>query len=157
MTRRAPSAAATRPASTSAADQRLANRDGDRLLLANQNDEAFSPGDTRVEEVPLQHGVVLGHDRDHDGRVLRALALMDGHGIGRDQRVELAKAVGDRTAVEAGVEFADIGIDVVDITDVTVIDLLVVVVLDLHDLIARRESPIEALDLAIAGRIEGGL
>ena len=40
---------------------------------------------------------------------------MDSRGIGRYQRVELAKAVGDRTAVEAGVEFASVGIDVVDI------------------------------------------
>ena len=31
---------------------------------------------------------------------------MDGRSIGRYQRVKLAKAVGDRTAVEAGVEFA---------------------------------------------------
>jgi len=36
-------------------------------------------------------------------------------GIGRYQGVELAKAVSDQTAAEAGVEFAGIGIDVVDI------------------------------------------
>ena len=147
------SAEATRPASTNAAARDVANRDGDRLLLTNQNDEAFAAGDTGVEEIPLQHGVVLGHDRDNHGRVLRALALMDGRGIGRYQRVELAKAVGDRTAVEAGLKFARVGIDVVDIADVAVVDVLVVVVLDLHDLIARREGPAEALDFAIAGRI----
>jgi hypothetical protein len=44
-------------------------------------------------------------------------------------------------------------VDVVDIADVAVIDVLVVVVLDLHDFIAGREGPAEALDLAIAGRI----
>ena len=78
---------------------------------------------------------------------------MDSRGISRYQGVELAKAVGDRTAVEADIEFAGVGIDVVDIADVTVIDVLVLVVLDLHDLIAGREGPTEPLDLAIAGRI----
>ena len=38
-----------------------------------------------------------------------------------------------------------------------VVDLLVVVVLDLHHLVARREGPAETLDLAFAGRVEGGL
>jgi exodeoxyribonuclease V alpha subunit len=32
---------------------------------------------------------------------------MDGAGIGRNQGVEFAKAVGDRTPVETGREFAD--------------------------------------------------
>ena len=64
-----------------------------------------------------------------------------------------SQRLGPAALVEAGVKFADIGIDVVDITDVAVIDILVVVVRDLHDPIARREGPAEALDLAIAGRI----
>ena len=93
----------------------VANGDGDRLLLTDQDHEAFAAGDAGVEKIPLQHGVVLGHDRDNHSRVLRALALMDGRGIGRYQGVELAKAVGDPTAVKAGAEFAGIGIDVVDI------------------------------------------
>ena len=50
-------------------------------------------------------------------------------------------------------KFARVGIDVVDIADVAVIDVLVVVVLDLHDLIAGREGPAEALDRPIADRI----
>jgi hypothetical protein len=44
-------------------------------------------------------------------------------------------------------------IDGADIADVAVIDVLVVIVLDLHDFVAGREGPAEALDLAIAGRI----
>ena len=70
-----------------------------------------------------------------------ALALVDGGGIGRDQRVELAEAVGHRAPVEARLEFARLGVDVVDIADVAVVDLLVVVVLDLHDLVAGRKGP----------------
>jgi hypothetical protein len=42
-----------------------------------------------VEEVALQHGVVLGQDGDHDGRVFGALALVNRRGICRHQGVEL--------------------------------------------------------------------
>ena len=45
--------------------------DGDRdsLALADQNDQSFAASDTRVEQIALQHRVVLGDDRDNDGRV----------------------------------------------------------------------------------------
>ena len=82
---------------------------------------------------------------------------MDGGCIGGDQRVELAEAVGHRAPVEADLEFRHLGIDVVDIADVAVVDLLVVVILDLHDLVARRKGPAEALDLALASGVQGGL
>src|SRR5438309_6292120 len=58
----------------------------------------------RVTQITLQPRVVLDHDRDHDGRILRALALVDGRGVGGHQSVELAKAIGHRTPVEAGGE-----------------------------------------------------
>jgi hypothetical protein len=43
---------------------------------------------------------VSRQDGDHDGRVLRPLALVDRRGIGRHQRVEPTEAVGDGPAVE---------------------------------------------------------
>jgi hypothetical protein len=54
-------------------------------------------------------------------------------------------------------KLASIGIDVIDQADIAIKDLLVVVVLDLHDLVAWSEGPAEALDLAIAGGIGRGL
>ena len=110
-----------------------------------------------VEEVPPQHRVVLGQHRDDHGRILRALALVHGRGVGGHQRVELAQAVDVLAPVEPRGQLPGFGVDVGDLTDVAVVDLLVVVVLDLHHLVARREGPAEALDLALAGRVEGGL
>jgi hypothetical protein len=57
--------------------------DGDRdsLALADQNDQSFAASHTRVEQIALQHGVVLRHDWDNDGRVLRALTFMDRRSI----------------------------------------------------------------------------
>jgi hypothetical protein len=43
----------------------VADRDGDGLLLSNQNDKPLAAGNASVEKIPLQHGVVLRHDRDH--------------------------------------------------------------------------------------------
>src|SRR5205823_12225410 len=47
-----------------------------------------------------------------------------------------------------------VGVNIVDVADITVVDLLVVVVLDLHHLVAGGKGPAEPLDLAIAGGIE---
>ena len=68
-----------------------------------------------------------------------------------------SKSVSDRSAVEARDKLDHIGIDVVDSADIAVVDLLVVVVLDLHHLIARGKGPAKPLDLPIAGGIERGL
>ena len=40
---------------------------GDRLLLADQHDKPLSSGQPGVEQVSLQHGVMLRQDRDNDG------------------------------------------------------------------------------------------
>src|SRR4029077_18288444 len=53
-----------------------------------------------------------------------------------------------------GLDFASLGIDVVDIANVAVVDLLIIVILDLHDLVARRKGPSEPLDLAFAGGVQ---
>src|SRR4051812_6294222 len=56
--------------------------DGDGLLLSDQHDELFTARNAGIEQVPLQHRVVLRHNGNDDGGVLRALALMDGRRIG---------------------------------------------------------------------------
>jgi hypothetical protein len=63
---------------------------------------------------------VLGHDGDNDGWIFGTLALVDCGGIGRNQHVELAKSVGDGSAVEKSDKFSCIKIDLVDVADVTV-------------------------------------
>jgi hypothetical protein len=67
------------------------------------------------------------------------------------------KSVCDGPAIKAGNELARIGIDVVDGTNIAAVDLLFVVVLDLHHLVAGSKRPTKPLDLAIAGGIECGL
>ena len=54
---------------------------------------ALAAGDAGVEQVSLQHGVMLRHHRDHHGGVFRALALVDGRRVGRHQCVEFAEAI----------------------------------------------------------------
>ena len=61
-----------------------ANRDGDGLLLADENHQPLAARDAGIEEISLQHGVVLGQDRDDHGGIFGALALVDGGGIGRN-------------------------------------------------------------------------
>src|ERR1700691_1273276 len=53
-------------------------------------------GDAGVEEVSLQHGIMLGRNADYPGWILRTLALMDSDGISGDQGVKFTEAIGHR-------------------------------------------------------------
>src|SRR6267154_542602 len=66
-----------------------------RPLLSDQHDQPLPAGDAGVEKVPLQHGVVLRHDRDDYGGVFRALGFMNRGGISGHQGIEFAEAIGD--------------------------------------------------------------
>src|ERR1700680_1254703 len=132
----------------------VTNRDGDSLLLANKHNQLLASGNTGIEQVPLEHGVVLRHDRNDDRGVFRSLALMNGRGIGRPQHGEFTEAIGHDTTVEACGEFVGVGINVVDVADVAIIDFLVVVVLNLHDLVTGSKGPTEPRYLPVASRVQ---
>src|SRR6476660_630897 len=100
---------------------------------------------------------MLGEHRDDHSGIFRTLAFVDGCSVGGHQHVELAKSGCDRSAIKPGNELARIGIDVVDGANIAVVDLLFVVVLDLHYLVAGSKHPTKPLDLAIAGGSECGL
>ena len=51
--------------------RRRPHGDSDGLLLPNQHDKPLAAGDAGLEQITLQHGVVLCHDRNHHGRVFR--------------------------------------------------------------------------------------
>jgi hypothetical protein len=62
------------------------NRNGHGLAHTDEHDQPLAPGDAGVQQVSLQHGVMLGHDRDDDGKIFRALALVDRRRVGRHER-----------------------------------------------------------------------
>src|SRR5262249_52907260 len=90
-------------------------------------------------------------------RIFGSLALVNRGGIGRHQRVQLAKSERNGAAVKTGSQFTGVRVDIVDVPDIAVVDFLVVVIFDLHDLVAGCEGPAEALDLAFVGRVQGPL
>ena len=69
---------------------------------------------------------------------------VDGRGIGRHQHVEFPKSVSDGPTIKTRNDLACIGVDIVDIADIAVVNLLVVILLDLHDLVTGREGPISS-------------
>ena len=62
---------------------------------------------------------------------------MDGRRIGQHQLIQLTKAVIDVAAVEIDAELAFLHVDARHDAEIAVVDVLVVIVLDLHDLVAR--------------------
>src|SRR5215468_7497557 len=58
------------PAALTTVVGRRWDSDGDGLLLPDEHDQLLASSDTGVEQVPLQHRVVLRHHWDDHGRVL---------------------------------------------------------------------------------------
>src|ERR1700738_2715435 len=100
---------------------------------------------------------MLGEHRDDHSWVFRALAFMNGRRVRRHQHIEFSKCVSDRSAVEARNDLTRVGVNLVDGADIAVVDLLVVIVLNLHHLIAGSKGPAKPLDLPTTGGSACGL
>ena len=97
---------------------------------------------------------MLGHQRHDDARVFRPLALVDRDGVGQHEVLEFGKWIQDRTAVEN--HRHALGPGGRHAPDVAVEDFLVVVVADLHHLVARAPAA-DASRCVLPGRVEGAL
>src|SRR6516165_4419200 len=107
-----------------------------------------------LEKIPLQHGVMLGEHRDYHGGIFRSLALVNGRRVGRHQHVQLTESISEGPAIEAHSDLACVGFNIADVADIAVVDVLFVIVFDLHHFVAGGKGPAEPPDLEIAGRIE---
>src|SRR6267154_3552968 len=85
---------------------RTFDRDGERLALAHQDDETLAPGYARIDQLSLQHRVMLGRQWDDNGGVFRSLALVDRGRIGQHQLVQFADAIHYLPALEIDRDFA---------------------------------------------------
>ncbi len=99
---------------TAVAPMRCARRSRP-LWSVHQNHELLSAGDARVDLVALKHGAVLGQDRNDDGGVFGARGFVNRRRVGRHQGIQFAEAIGHSAAVEAGCQFTEVGVDVVDV------------------------------------------
>ena len=69
-------AEATRQASTSVAAPKRCEPRYDGLFPADNDHEPLAAGNASVEEIWLQHGIVLGQDLNDHGGILRASWLL---------------------------------------------------------------------------------
>ena len=81
---------------------------------------------------------------------------MDGHGVGEDEFVEVARVIFDGLAIEGDDHRTCAYVDRFDEADVAIIDVLIVIVAQLHDAVADAEESSTAGDGASIG-IEFGL
>src|SRR5262249_31815242 len=94
---------------------------------------------------------------DYDGWIFRALALVNCRCVGEYQLIQVAKPVDDLTTVKLDDDFAFLHVDARHEAEVAIVDILVVIVLDLHDLVARAEGPAKPLYADLARRVQGVL
>ncbi len=130
--------------------------DGDGALVAHQDNEFGGARHTGVEQVALQHHVVLRQNWNHHHGELRALRLVDAHRVGMDQFVQLRELVTHQRSVEVDGEHMLLQIQRGDAAHVAVEDLAVVVVANLHHAVAHAEDPraMHGLGFARIRRVE---
>lgn len=135
------------------------NGDGEGFGLADDDDEFAPAGDAGVEQVSLEHDVLLGGEGNDNVGKLGALGFVDGYGVGEGEFVQLAKVVEDVAAVQADGDGLFDGVDVCDLADVAVEDFFVVVVFGLDDFVAEAELPAATVHNGLIGLrgIEGVL
>ena len=133
------------------------HRDRHRPALTDDDHQTLAARDGCVDEIARQHGVMLGRERDNDGRIFRTLRLMDRRRIGGNHSVEFAKRIFDLAPVEAGDEETFNLVDAQNGSEVAIEDVAIIIVLGLHDLVAGRENRPEFLDLRGRIGIEGFL
>lgn len=76
------------------------DRDGYGLLLAEQDHQTLSARDASVEQVTLEHGIVLRQDGNDDNRIFGPLRFVDRGCIGENHLVKFAELEREREAVE---------------------------------------------------------
>ena len=64
-----------------------------RFWLANDDYKLLPPGNCRVNQVPLQQGIVLHGQWDDHGWILGPLAFVDAGGIGKGYLIQLPELV----------------------------------------------------------------
>ncbi len=79
---------------------------------------------------------MLGCHQNYHGRVLTALRLVDGAGIGQAEFVQFVELVGHPPTVEIYLDFLVLGGNRPNLPDIPIIDVLVVIIPHLHDAIA---------------------
>ena len=99
--------------------------DGDRggFSLPHNDDKTLATGEARIEEIALEHGVMLRYERQHHRRIFGSLRFVDGDGIGKNKIVELAASIDNVAALEIDANLLGLGIDLCHKADIAIIDL----------------------------------
>jgi hypothetical protein len=106
-------------------------------LLSNHHDKTLAAGDAGINQIPHEHHVVLRGDGNHYDWIFRPQRLADGRRVTLHQFIQFAKRLGDNVLIEGGRHFLLVLVDMGHKPDVAVIDVLVIVVLDLHDIVGN--------------------
>ena len=149
----------------------IAGHGGDDVLIADDDQKLPRPRDRRVQNASGQQHLRPAAQAEHDRAVFAALALVDGHGVGRFKLREHVEAVFRRFFIELDGHGLLLEIDLRDAADIAVEDPgpraetirpfphYIIVIPDLHYPIADPEGKISVFFLffPVRGRVEHGL
>src|SRR5258708_11370475 len=122
----------------------FAHRDAQGSSLPHDDHQAFSACYRRVEKVARQHDE-MARQKDHDhGRVLAALRFVHSARVREHEVVEIGPVVMHVASVEANAQLTFSRVDPRDDAEVSVEDLFVVVVSELHHFVTVPEDLVSA-------------
>src|SRR5699024_8691406 len=120
------------------------------LLRADHYQNLLSSGNAGVDQISLQHYIMIHQNRHDYDRIFRSLGFMNGCGISMHQFIKLSSIVLNASPIKIHQKGTVLHINGLDDTNISVEDFLVVIVLDLHDLIVwpiNKSTPSKALSL----------
>jgi len=118
----------------------IPNGHPDRPAAPHQHTQFSGPRDGCVKQVSLQHHIMGRHQRQYHHGELTALGLVYRDCVGQHQLVGLGEIVIDPPPVDLDRKYVLHQIDPGDEADIPIEDILIIIILNLHDLIPGAES-----------------
>ena len=112
---------------------------------------SLGAGNSRVQQVPLQHAKVRRIQHENDGGVFATLTLVNGTGVGERKLVQFIAFIADQMAFKVDGHFLIVLHKGDDFSHIAVENVLFVIVPELHHAVAT--APGNALRFKFLGRI----
>jgi hypothetical protein len=95
----------------------------------------FPTSDARIKQIAGEHGIVLRGQRNPDEGILGPLTFLHGGRRGQGHVIQFADVIGDEPALKVNLDLAFFRIDLGYLPDITIVDILLVVINRLEDFI----------------------
>ena len=113
----------------------IVNANGHGFAASHDDHQFFTARNSGIYQVALQQDIVLGDDGNDDHRVFRSLGFMDRDRIGRHDFIQITEVINNLATVNGHGHLPAVAVNGRNPSDITVENVFVIVVSNLHDLV----------------------